>query len=820
MTRAAVAAAIVVSCIAGAAAQAPGAGKLAPAPPGPMAQGAALLTIMAAEDSRLPLPDDLHTPAIDTLRVKQMEDLRTLLELARSVDPLIQRRAIRALGRFERRDVIPDLLQYLALGPATETATAIAQAFRGDPLPNDRDGEQVGAAFDALTQVGVIPMDQRKWPGPIGPVSRAIGALPYEGAEQVQAAYRFLFTALRSVDRLPELRALVVPHITRGIESLTRRHARLARPDDDMIVELRSIAMARRREYQSVARRNALEALMAAGGLDAETLRMAAGVGTIEEDTALVEMRRLAAVALGGAGTPVVDTERTELLTTLLQDRAARVRMEAIRSWARQESRTSGCQRLLDALKDPVVNVVLVAIDALGDACRDDVNVTDRLTVEAGPPPPNEWHRASHALVALAKRAAGRVFIPLLAGHVQHVTWQVRMYAARAAAITNEVSALERLAMDSEDNVREAALPALHRLKGNDVEPYLVAACGRRDYQLLRTAAVEAKSTAATPQIAGALLDAVTRVTADKKETSRDTRLALLDALRLQGTPDQAGALVPLLRDFDIPVARNAAALLQEWTGKPQEIAPQLLARPPLPLDVELMEARDTPARITLASGLKIVVTLHPEVAPLASVRFLRLVKAGYFDGLTFHRIVPNFIVQGGSPGANEYVGDALYGRDEIDLSSNTYGSVGLSTRGRDTGDAQFYINLADNPRLDFEYTVFGTAAAPRLDEILEGDRIVKITFEKETTGKAAQERPAAADVGYAGAQTWPHPTASVLSQLMPARTGCCAARKSSRSRRRSSISCSTSPHGSRRWSRRTSSSRRSGPMSQSPTTR
>jgi cyclophilin family peptidyl-prolyl cis-trans isomerase len=266
--------------------------------------------------------------------------------------------------------------------------------------------------------------------------------------------------------------------------------------------------------------------------------------------------------------------------------------------------------------------------------------------------------------------------------------------------------------------------------------------------------AQEVKSMGSTPQLAGALLDALTRVTAEKKETSRDTRLALLDALHFQGTPDQAGGLVPLLEDFDIPVAQSAAAQLAEWTGRPQEIAPKLLPRPSLPLDVELAEASDTPARVTLASGLKMAITLRPDVAPLASIRFLRLVKSGYYDGLTFHRVVPNFVIQGGSPGANEYAGDALFERDEIGQLSNAFASVGLSTRGRDTGDAQFYINLSDNPRLDFEYTVFGMADAPRIEEILEGDKILRITFEKATTDKGKDVLSAlqGAMVGYAGA--------------------------------------------------------------------
>ena len=72
---------------------------------------AAQSAILAAEDSRLVLPDDLHTPAIDALRARQMEGVRLLLELARSKDVSTHTRAVRALGRLERREVIPDLLQ-------------------------------------------------------------------------------------------------------------------------------------------------------------------------------------------------------------------------------------------------------------------------------------------------------------------------------------------------------------------------------------------------------------------------------------------------------------------------------------------------------------------------------------------------------------------------------------------------------------------------------------------------------------------------------------------------------------------------------------
>ena len=85
--------------------------------------------------------------------------------------------------------------------------------------------------------------------------------------------------------------------------------------------------------------------------------------------------------------------------------------------------------------------------------------------------------------------------------------------------------------------------------------------------------------------------------------------------------------------------------------------------------------------------------------------------------------------------------------RDEIGLAAHTRGAVGLSTRGRDTGDAQIFINLVDNPRLDFEYTVFGYVNPDDMDTvdgIAEGDAIDTIKFDKTTTEEKAppRERP------------------------------------------------------------------------------
>ncbi|MBA2303384.1 MAG: peptidylprolyl isomerase [Acidobacteria bacterium] len=692
-------------------------------PPGPPGltgtpQGTAILRI---EDARAATP----------------QDVALLIESARSSQLFIQHAALRALGRLERRDVVTDLLPYLRSSSSatrTEAANAIAQAMQGDRLPLDPAGTQV----DGVLTVFVDAIASEREAPVLAEMARSMARLPFERPEQVLRADGLLGKVLVLSGELTLGRAgssapAAIAGAASALELLARKHITVSPLSENTVDQLRALATGRAKAVGSPnsvrsARRLGFQALVAARGLDADGLRTNL---TFADDEMV---RRLAMQALAGGGSLITGPDRADHLRRGLKDPSYFVRAEALRGYIRHQVKADGCLPITEMLVDPSEHVVLAALDALGDACGGDEKAANRLIGEARTPPDRgSWRRESHALVALAKRSPANLAIPLLS-HSRHNTWQVRMYAARAAAAANEIATLERLAYDDHDNVREATLMPLKRLKGNAAEPYFVAALGRSDYQLLRTAAREMNGMRVTAGATGALLDALKQVTSQRRDTSRDTRVALLERLREFGAERHREQLLPLLRDFDPDVAAAAATTLNAWTGEAFAIDPQPLTRPTLPSVAEIAIVTVQEAVLVMESGREIPIALDPTNALMTSIRLLRLTKANYFDNLTFHRIVTNFIVQGGSPGANEYMGDGPYLRDEISLRSNARGTVGLSTRGRDTGDAQFFINLVDNPRLDFDYTVFGRIPATHMsvvDEIQEGDRIIDVKFQR-----------------------------------------------------------------------------------------
>ncbi len=660
-----------------------------------------LQAILTAEDARAATSEAL-APIVRGLTARDAE---------------VRRIAVRALGRMERSSLVPQILPMLsdeAPRVRSEAANALGQAVM--------NGQ---AALAGGPLIASLPTETD--PAVLGAILRTLGRLPYESGEMVGTVEQLLVRSLVG-DNPP----VVLLGAARGLESLLRRNARSHAPTMESVVQLRRAArLGRSTPFDDIAtavrvRRLATAALVAAGGADAALVRASRN----DPD---VEVRRLSIMAAR-----VQDSldDRSQIILVALRDSSAQVRYEALGAYGRWLQPTFGCGPVQSAAIDANPHVAMLAIDLLGNGCvqgESPLGVLQGLVAELPSSYTDTWHLSAHALVSLAK-VAPRTAEAVVDDFARHPVWQLRMYAARTASELKALDQLRQLAFDSHHNVRQAAIAELQRLSVPDAHSIYIAALQGDDYQLLRTAANGLDAGAGAANAVPALLSALKRITEQQRETSRDPRMAIVGALIRFGVAVPTTELEPYLRDFDSAVAGRIAEALTSQTGNTHTPKPTLLPRLPLPTPDETSALDATRAVLHMDGGGEIELRLLGSEAPTNAARFVRLARSGYFDGLTFHRVVPNFVIQGGSPGANEYAGDGPYTRDELTARPHLRGTVGISTRGRDTGDAQIFVNLVDNVRLDYNYTIFAEVSAGMnvVDAVLEGGTIERITFHEQ----------------------------------------------------------------------------------------
>ncbi|HEX2163544.1 MAG TPA: peptidylprolyl isomerase, partial [Thermoanaerobaculia bacterium] len=138
--------------------------------------------------------------------------------------------------------------------------------------------------------------------------------------------------------------------------------------------------------------------------------------------------------------------------------------------------------------------------------------------------------------------------------------------------------------------------------------------------------------------------------------------------------------------------------------------------------------ARPRTVEIVTAAGT-LEVWLDCPAAPLTCHNFLQLAEQGFFDGLAFHRVVPDFVVQDGDPRGDGTGGPGWAIRDEINRLRYERGVLGMALSGPDTGGSQWFLTIAPQPHLDGGYTAFGrvTAGEETLDRILPGTTIERV---------------------------------------------------------------------------------------------
>lgn len=220
--------------------------------------------------------------------------------------------------------------------------------------------------------------------------------------------------------------------------------------------------------------------------------------------------------------------------------------------------------------------------------------------------------------------------------------------------------------------------------------------------------------------------------TLEKMRSSKDgeAMVSLIEALgRLRDA--RALSLLERLSHDDSDVVALAAS---QAVGAIKGESPRIEMRPrkiaPVPPEaLAFIDNHTAPGAPPLRAVLHtrhgdLIVRLLTAEAPLTVYSFVNLAKSGYFDGLTFHRVVPNFVAQGGDPRGDGWGGPGYTIRCEVNPVPYQRGTVGMALAGKDTGGSQFFITHSPQPRLNGRYTVFGQVVSGLdvLDRLTEGD--------------------------------------------------------------------------------------------------
>jgi peptidylprolyl isomerase len=141
---------------------------------------------------------------------------------------------------------------------------------------------------------------------------------------------------------------------------------------------------------------------------------------------------------------------------------------------------------------------------------------------------------------------------------------------------------------------------------------------------------------------------------------------------------------------------------------------------------------QSTKVKLETTTG-NIVIELYKEM-PITAGNFEKLVREGFYDGIIFHRIIDNFMIQSGDPTGTGTGGPGYIIKDEFtktELDKNNRGTISMANAGPNTGGSQFFINLVDNNYLDGKHPVFG--------KIVEGMDVIDKIAKVETN---AQDKP------------------------------------------------------------------------------
>jgi cyclophilin family peptidyl-prolyl cis-trans isomerase/HEAT repeat protein len=435
-------------------------------------------------------------------------------------------------------------------------------------------------------------------------------------------------------------------------------------------------------------------------------------------------------------GSPVVQ----QTVLALLQDRDEKTRIEAVRA--------AGALRLLRAVP-PILRLMstdtsyvqLEAIHALGQIADASAlePLLDRLSDERA------WMRA--AAIRAVPRLDRDGFLLLLSGTSPDPDWRVRTALAETLGemeATGVEALLTQMASDRDYRVRPAALKALARTAAPAAGAVLLRHLQEASEPFERAAAAEGLVDL-RPEGAAAALQAAFATATDDDDPA--ARLAILDALRTIDAEAARMVAKRALDDRSPSVRAKAASLLPPGEDgadpPPGDWPPRSLYE-----YLDLLHPRYTPQAFIRTEKGVIELELFVLDAPLTVENFMRLARRGFYNGQTFHRVIPNFLVQAGDPRGDSRGGPGYTIRSEINTRAFLRGTVGMAHSGKDSEGSQFFITHLPQPQLDGVHTVFGQVVAGLnlLDRIEPGDLIREIFIWDGTTTETGDSGRGALD--------------------------------------------------------------------------
>jgi cyclophilin family peptidyl-prolyl cis-trans isomerase/HEAT repeat protein len=441
-------------------------------------------------------------------------------------------------------------------------------------------------------------------------------------------------------------------------------------------------------------------------------------------------VRSLAVQGLGS----VQSEEAVHFLAISLNDADQGVVAEAIAWLAKKNSVEAYTQLVRKLEKEKDEKLVVALLNGLRRQ-KNDRGVEAALTILHTEPPSNIVAAAVKYIASIRKGRAVNLIDSLVAQGGPHVT----AACAEAFGTVGGKNVIPRLAVlfnDEDPMVRYHAFEALMKVDSGNADFYLRKALVDPDYVLI-AAALEQVGERKLKQYLPVMNTMMTR----GAEVDVQVRRTLLDAVQpfLAEDRHDTTALEIVyagLLDPEYVVRRQAATLFRDLLGEDKFPALQ-------PPDTRISERRIAKAidrfqinpQATIVTGRgEIEIALYFDVAPLTVLNFIELARDGFYNGLTFHRVVPNFVVQGGDPRGDGWGGPPYYIRCECSDEPYRRGTVGMATSGKDTGGSQFFITLSPQPHLEGRYTAFGQVLSGMevVDRITVGDLIETILIHED----------------------------------------------------------------------------------------